>query len=69
MEEKNIYGTCECGGELFPVWFEEKEENIIDGYRVYTGRTRRACSHLECECGRKFCVDNSLDGVWEDGKT
>lgn len=65
----NHYGQCECGGDLFPVWFTEYEEEEITadgiGFKIKTGRTRRACSHLVCEmCLRNYCVDDSFDGPW-----
>lgn len=62
----NKYGQCECGNNLIPIWFEEKEyETTCDGFRYATGRVRTACSHLTCEyCGKNYCVDDSYDLPW-----
>ena len=61
MEPK--YGNCpECGGELRPVWFTEKE---YDRYNIPTGRTRHAVDCLVCkDCMKEYCVDDSFDGPW-----
>lgn len=61
------YGYCDkCGGLYKPIWFTEKETKVIKGALVYTGRTRKACSHLECiECGNKEAIDDSFDGEWD----
>lgn len=57
---------CECGGLLHPVWFREEEYESNNGIMFKTGRTRIACSHLQCEtCLKKECVDDSLDGEWK----
>ena len=60
------FGKCgKCGTQLFPVWFEEKEHKTQDGIMWYTGRKRRACSHLECPtCFKNYIVDDSFDGPW-----
>lgn len=56
------YGKCpDCGGSLSAVWFEEEE--IKRG--EYTGRVRRAVSHLVCtKCFRNIVVDDTFDGKW-----
>jgi hypothetical protein len=61
-ESESKYGDCPyCGGKLSAVWFEEEE--MKNGY--YTGRVRRAVSHLCCiDCLRNVCVDDSFDGKW-----
>ncbi len=65
-DTKNPYGTCTCGAPLVPVWFRERETKVVHGHMTYTGRTRRACSHLECTiCLREHCIDDSFDGPWE----
>lgn len=59
------YGECECGGALRPVWFIEEEYEVVAGIQCRTGRRRRACSHLTCECClRNYCVDDSFDWPW-----
>lgn len=61
------YGTCSCGGELKPIFFEEEETKIVNGTMIKTGRTRMAVSHLVCdECLRNKCVDDSFDGPWHN---
>lgn len=66
MDDKKAFGTCECGGALFPVWFKEEEYESARGTMRKTGRYRQACSHLECSiCFRKVCVDDSFDGPWQ----
>lgn len=61
----SIY-KCDCGGYLQPVWFREDEYRNSAGEMFKTGRTRKACSHLQCEtCLRKECVDDSFDGEWK----
>ena len=51
----------ECGGLLSAVWFEEEE--IKRG--EYTGRVRRAVSHLVCtKCFRNIVMDDTFDGKW-----
>lgn len=61
------YGQCpECHCDLVPIWFKEKETKIKDGHLYYTGRVRRAVSHLICpECLTPECVDDSFDWPWE----
>lgn len=67
MENQYKYGTCECGGELAPVWFEEEEHVVRDGNMYRTGRKRTACSHLVCiECFKNYCVDGTFDGPWRE---
>lgn len=58
----SMYGICSrCERDLEPVWFEEEE---FKRGRP-TGRTRRACSHLECPvCLKKECIDDTFDGPW-----
>ena len=52
-----------CGTEMEKIWFTEKEYSK-SGW--FTGRTRRAVSHLECpECFTREAVDDSFDGPWE----
>lgn len=60
------FGICSrCGTPLVPVWFTEKEQIVKDGIMYYTGRKRRACSHLTCpECLKNEVVDDSFDGGW-----
>lgn len=60
------YGKCDfCGGQLHPVWFTEEEKVVNHGIMQTTGRVRRACSHLVCECCLKnFAVDDTFDGPW-----
>lgn len=61
------YGTChKCGNPLEPVWFQEEEyRKGTIGTLIKTGRTRTACSHLECpRCFTKVCVDDTFDGPW-----
>lgn len=59
------YGKCECGESLHPVWFIENETKVIGGRMTYTGRERKAISHLECHnCFKNYCVDDSFDGDW-----
>lgn len=59
------YGLCECGEPLEPVYFTEKEYEIIGGTRHFTGRTRCAVSHLLCPgCGREVPVDDTFDGLY-----
>lgn len=60
------YGICnKCGSQLFPVWFIEKETKIVKGSLIYTGKKRKACSHLECPtCLKKECIDDTFDGEW-----
>ena len=54
-----------CGKLMIPIWFEEDEIKIEYGYSYRTGRTRTACSHLECPyCGQRECVDDSFDKPW-----
>lgn len=62
----SIYGNCSCGYHLEAVFFEEQEEKIYkDGFKVKTGRYRKAVSHLICEnCGKNHCVDDTFDGDW-----
>jgi len=56
------FGECECGMKLLPVWFTEFER---DRYGVRTGRKRKACSQLVCECcGRRYVVDDTFDEDW-----
>ena len=61
-----FYGECEaCGGELKPVWFTDEEYEVVACIQCRTGRKRRACSHLVCNCClRNYCVDDSFDGPW-----
>lgn len=65
-DEKDPYGTCDrCGSSLFPIYFTEKETEVIAGVMTYTGRVRRAVSHLQCDCCmHEVCVDDSFDGPW-----
>ena len=60
------YGSCSrCDTPLVPIWFTEEETKVVDGRMYYTGRKRRACSHLECpRCLKKACVDDTFDGNW-----
>ena len=59
------YGYCECGGELYPIWFTEYEYKVVNGSRYNTGRKRSAVSHLVCEqCLKNHVVDDSFDGNW-----
>lgn len=54
-----------CGARMLPVWFEEEEEKVENGYRYKTKRKRKALSHLECPlCYKKECVDDSFDQPW-----
>lgn len=64
------YGICDqCYGRLIPVWYIEEETKVINGVMCKTGRVRRACSHLVCEsCLKKFCVDDSFDRPWRNGR-
>ena len=63
---KYPYGKCTCGSMLFPVWFREKEHKVVNGSMIFTGRTRRAVSHLACTCCLKeYPIDDSFDGPWE----
>lgn len=58
---------CEnCGGNVYPVFFEEEEYKTEYGHMYKTGRVRRACSHLECDtCGKRYIVDGDyLAGEW-----
>ena len=65
MDDNKRYGYCKCGGQYEPVWFSEKEEKIVNGTRIYTGRKKKACSHLVCsECGNIETVDDTFDGKW-----
>lgn len=66
MAVNTIYGNCErCGAALEPVFFTEEETKTVYGSLIKTGRTRKACSHLECPvCGKKECVDDTFDGPW-----
>lgn len=65
MKDESIYGSCECGYSLSPVYFEERESIIRDGHLTWTNRYKKACSHLVCEsCGKNYCVDNTFDGNW-----
>lgn len=66
-DEKDPYGTCDiCGSSLFPVWFKEREREVVNGRMSYTGRVRDAVSHLECiGCMRDYPVDDTFDGPWE----
>lgn len=68
MSLDNKYGKCvNCNIEMKPIWFKEDEYVIKDGIRVRTGRTRSACSHLECPmCGKRECVDDSFDSSWSN---
>lgn len=58
----NFDDKCQiCDKVLIPYTFIDKEyvKNIP------TGRIRYAVSHLYCPmCGKKVCVDDSLDGIW-----
>lgn len=55
-----------CGLEMYPVMFIEPE---YSKHNRITGRYRRACSHLECDCGHREAVDgNYLAGPWETRK-
>lgn len=60
------FGVCRtCGSELTAIWFTEEETKIIGCSPHKTGRTRKACSHLQCEyCGDKECVDDTFDSAW-----
>lgn len=62
------YGRCsKCNHVLEPVWFEQKEVEVINGQLINTGRTRTACSHLECpNCFTTACVDGSFDKPWNN---
>lgn len=61
MAASSIYGVCSrCNYSLSPVYFREEERNKQN---VLTGRVRKACSHLVCECcGKQECVDDTFDG-------
>lgn len=62
MKNDTTFGQCNCEHNLQPVYFQEKEYN--NG--VFTGRSRRAVSHLFCEkCQKQVIVDDSFDGPWE----
>lgn len=59
------YGKCDCGGNLEPIWFIEEEAKVMGGIMTWTGRKRKACSHLACErCMKNYCVGDSLDGPY-----
>lgn len=62
------YGYCvECGYPLEPVYFEEKEEKIVQGIRIPTGRVRTAVNYLYCPmCGHKEVVDDTFDEPWRN---
>lgn len=62
-----LYGNCpECGLELKPVWFTEKEYKNVIEFLIPTGRTKKACNYLFCEmCGYKEIVDDTFDGPWK----
>ena len=67
MEDlSKIYGKCEKCGEVYqPIFFTEEETKVVNGAMIFTGRKRKACSHLECPCcGNKECVDDTFDGPW-----
>jgi len=52
---------------MMPIWFEEEEMKVKYGGWYCTGRTRTACSHLECHyCGHRDCVDDSFDKPWHN---
>lgn len=63
MAVQSIYGVCSrCDYPFAPVYFMEEER---DKNHFLTGRVRRACSHLVCECcGKNECVDDTFDGPW-----
>lgn len=67
FESKGKYAKCDrCGSAIVPVYFRERERKVINGAMVYTGRTREACSHLECVgCMKEFPVDDTFDRPWE----
>lgn len=63
----NKYGVClVCGSQLEPVLFTEKEEKLVDGHYIETGRYRINVDYLLCEnCGHKEAVDGeSFAGEW-----
>jgi hypothetical protein len=62
----SIYGQCSrCDMNLEPVWYTEREEELVGGVWIKTGRKRKSCSHLLCPCcGNTECVDDSFDGPW-----
>lgn len=60
------FGICDdCEADLEAVWFEEEEVEIKNGQLYQTGRVRKSVDYLYCPfCGKKFCVDDTFDGVW-----
>ena len=66
MNKNYDFGKCPCcGGDLHPIWFIEEEVKVNYGHLYYTGRKRKAVSHLTCEdCLNNECVDDSFDGEW-----
>ncbi len=59
------YGHCECGGAMYPIWFEEEEYK--PNSNTTTGRVKTACSHLVCAvCLYEATVDDSFDRPWRD---
>lgn len=66
MSIESKFGKCvNCDTEMIPIWFKEDEYIINNGRRIKSGRTRTACSHLECPiCLNKECVDDTFDMPW-----
>ncbi len=67
LMEENKYGYCtRCGAELRPIWFTDEEYKMENGRKWKTGRTRTACSHLECTvCFKNYAVDDTFDSPWK----
>lgn len=61
--------TCPaCFKKMTPIFIEEEEIGITDGFPYKTGRYRKACSHLECKhCGYIAHTGiEALNGPWID---
>jgi len=64
MNDTYKYGCCDdCGVELVPRWFKEKEYDSKTN--CPTGRTRTAVDYLYCKsCLKKVCIDDTFDEEW-----
>ena len=63
MKNKPIIKCSRCDIIMKYIWLTEKE--YYPKSNTPTGRTKHACSHLECDnCGKRECADDSFDGDW-----
>ena len=62
------YPECpNCGAEMEPIWFTEKEINTtFSGASYYTGRKRRNVNYFQCPfCMKKETVDDTFAMPWQ----